>query len=238
MTLAEIRAALRSKNLTTAANAMLAACKEYGRLRNENGRFWNCTIDYFDLINDKSKVYVNIYWQGSDTDGDEGLYITELISEFSRGRDFIIPAQSYFDGERTRYKHSDLRITKDMLIEAFEHVADWLEDDAIKARAEKAALVKRKAAVTDIIDTYRSDTLYRSYGTSGWQTDSKWHNGNAAVKLLAEKHWEKLEGKTEEEIIAITRKVFLDNYHIDSWFKTEPAELTWQQPKIVYKVEF
>lgn len=70
---------------------------------------WNHEVEGFILGSD-GNVYVNIYWQGDSTDGGDTIRLSSVMSS-SRGA--VIPAESSFDGYRTRTRHSDIRVTPD-----------------------------------------------------------------------------------------------------------------------------
>lgn len=66
----------------------------------------------------KDNVWVDIYWQGDSTDGDDWVSLKDLYTGTS-GKDYLIPST---------YQHDRLRITRDMLNEAFVRFAQALAD--------------------------------------------------------------------------------------------------------------
>ena len=98
----------------------------------ENEFNWNHCVEGFGLTS-KGEVYVNIYWQGDNTDGNN----TVCLNDFRYRNEVVIPAESFFDGYRTRNTHGDIHVEKFEIIEAFKRVADYLEPAAIKARKAK-----------------------------------------------------------------------------------------------------
>ena len=98
----------------------------------ENEFNWNHCVEGFGLTS-KGEVYVNVYWQGDNTDGNNTVY----LNDFRYRNEVVIPAESFFDGYRTRNTHSDIHVEKFEIIEAFKRVADYLEAAAIKARKAK-----------------------------------------------------------------------------------------------------
>lgn len=100
------------------------------RVKNEFN--WNHCVEGFGLTS-KGEVYVNVYWQGDSTDGNNTL----RLNDFKYRNEVVIPEESFFDGYRTRKKHSDIRVEKSEIISAFKKVADYLEPAAIEARKAK-----------------------------------------------------------------------------------------------------
>lgn len=66
----------------------------------------------------KDNVWVDIYWQGDSTDGNDCVPLKDLYTGTS-GKDYLIPPT---------YQHDRLRITRDMLNEAFVRFAQALAD--------------------------------------------------------------------------------------------------------------
>lgn len=103
--------------------------KWYTRVNIENEFNWNHCVKGFGLTS-TGKVYVDIYWQGDSTDGNK----TIPLDDFKYKSEVVIPEESFFDGYRTRYTHSDIRVEKSEIISAFKKVAEYLEPAAVKAR--------------------------------------------------------------------------------------------------------
>ena len=57
---------------------------------------WNHCVEGFGLTS-KGEVYVNVYWQGDNTDGNN----TVCLNDFKYRNEVVIPAESFFDGYRT-----------------------------------------------------------------------------------------------------------------------------------------
>lgn len=71
---------------------------------------WNHRIIGFSFY--KKELYINIYWQGDSTDGNDSIKMVP-------GRiSYHIPAEHYDDGYRTRTIHSDINITAEELYNA------------------------------------------------------------------------------------------------------------------------
>lgn len=71
---------------------------------------WNHRITGFSFY--KKELYIDVYWQGDDTDGDASVKIV------SGKTSYRIPAEYYDDGYRTRTVHSDINIDSEELYNA------------------------------------------------------------------------------------------------------------------------
>lgn len=71
---------------------------------------WNHKITGFSFY--KGDLYIIVYWQGDDTDGDTSVKI--VPGKIS----YRIPAKHYDDGYRTRTVHSDINIDSEELYNA------------------------------------------------------------------------------------------------------------------------
>lgn len=68
---------------------------------------WNHRITGFSFY--KKELYIDVYWQGDDTDGDASVKIVPGKTSYR------IPAEHYDDGYRTRTIHSDINISSEEL---------------------------------------------------------------------------------------------------------------------------
>ena len=91
---------------------------------------WNHRIDSVYQDN-KGRYWANVYWQGDSTDGDEAISLDELE------RGITIPAEHYYDGERTRTRHSDLRIRPSELKDVMSAIADKEREAEDRRYAQK-----------------------------------------------------------------------------------------------------
>ena len=73
------------------------------------------------FVVDKNNLYIEVYWQG-DTDGEDYVLFSNVYS-----RKYTIPAKSYFDGNRTRYTHGDIRIEPSEVKELINNLINWLQ---------------------------------------------------------------------------------------------------------------
>ena len=100
-----------TNNVTECVNALRDVVKRYGednRIRLDRPEsHWDGYFTYV-CTNRKGEVFVNRYWQGGDTDGDELVKFADIFN-----KSYTIPQSSYYDGYRTRINHHDIRIDKD-----------------------------------------------------------------------------------------------------------------------------
>ena len=75
-----------------------------------------------DLVVDKNKLYVEVYWQGDSTDGEDYVLFSNVYN-----RKHTIPAKSYFDGYRTIYDHEDIRIEPSEVKKLINNLVNWLQ---------------------------------------------------------------------------------------------------------------
>ena len=75
-----------------------------------------------DLVVDKNRLYVEVYWQGDSTDGEDYVLFLNVYN-----RNHTIPAKSYFDGYRARYTHGDIRIEPSEVKELINNLINWLQ---------------------------------------------------------------------------------------------------------------
>ena len=103
---------------------------------------WNHQVKGFHLDR-KGELFIDIYWQGDSTDGDTCISARQFIGRST----VVIPAESFFDGYRTRTIHSDLRVERKEIEEATKSLIDWLAPEKIKARRLEE---KKKKAVRKV----------------------------------------------------------------------------------------
>ena len=86
---------------------------------------WNHKIERIG-VNKQGVVYFSIYWQGDSTDGNDAADLTKVINAVRYGRDYVIPAEHEFLGDRTYCRHSDLRISKAEVEDAYKALIAYL----------------------------------------------------------------------------------------------------------------
>ena len=178
---------------------------------------WNHQIEGFGISEKSGRVYVDIYWQGDSTDGNE----SEWADVMMYGK--TIPAEHEWLGNRTYCKHSDLRISAEEFRNALKAVAKYLSPEEMKIRKE----AKRKAELSEkIFDLVKQNAPKNSRG--GWGRDEGWEqywNGRTAVQKVLENNPELL-NKTFDELKPIVEKVFTNNEKSDyslrgGWYNGE-----------------
>ena len=178
---------------------------------------WNHQIEGFGISEKSGRVYVDIYWQGDSTDGNE----SEWADVMMYGK--TIPAEHEWLGNRTYCKHSDLRISAEEFRNALKAVAKYLSPEEMKIRKE----AKRKAELSEkIFDLVKQNAPKNSSG--GWGRDEGWEqywNGRIAVEKVLENNPELL-NKTFEELKPIVEKVYANNEKSDyslrgGWYNGE-----------------
>ena len=178
---------------------------------------WNHQIEGFGISEKSGRVYVDIYWQGDSTDGNE----SEWADVMMYGK--TIPAEHEWLGNRTYCKHSDLRISAEEFRNALKAVAKYLSPEEMKIRKE----AKRKAELSEkIFDLVKQNAPKNSRG--GWGRDEGWEqywNGRIAVEKVLENNPELL-NKTFDELKPIVEKVYANNEKSDyslrgGWYSGE-----------------
>jgi hypothetical protein len=156
---------------------------------------WNHQIEGF-FLTDKGRVCADIYWQGDSTDGNTSEYVNDL----RYGK--TIPAEHEWLGDRTYYKHSDLRISKEEFEDAIKALGKFLAPDAIKARKAAAERAEKNTKVFEHIDAKKK-------GLGRWEMEGFW-NGRIAVQKVLENDKTLLD-KPMNELLAIADKVWKNN---------------------------
>ena len=99
---------------------VIEVIKKYKPRGLETEMWWDHQLK--DLVVDKNKLYVEVYWQGDSTDGEDYVIFSNVYN-----RRHTIPAKSYFDGYRTRYDHEDIRIEPSEVKELINNLVNWLQ---------------------------------------------------------------------------------------------------------------
>ena len=168
-------------------------------LKNYTEFEWNHQIEGF-FLTDKGRVVADIYWQGDSTDGSTSEYVNDL----RWGK--TIPAEHEWLGDRTYYKHSDIRISREEFENAIRAIGKFLAPDAIKARKAAAERGEKSTKVFEFLDAKKKDI-------DRWEMEEFW-NGRLAVQELIEKDKTLLD-KPLNELLAIADKVWENNNKSD-----------------------
>lgn len=169
---------------------------------------WNHWVTGF-TVGKNGILYVDVYWQGDSTDGDDWVSFNDV---YSKGKS-VIRAESFWDGNRTRYVHGDINVSKDEVVELINLLSKWLSADAIKARKISAELSKVKRE----IDNKMGNEYYTKYAHR-FGNNEEYYNGRGGVN-----EWVKAQGvdllkMTMDTILAMVDKVFQANYKSDRFF--------------------
>lgn len=169
---------------------------------------WNHWVKGFS-VGKNGILYVKVYWQGDSTDGDDYVSFNEV---YGRGKS-VIRAESYWDGNRTRFTHGDINVEKYEVENLIKLLAEWLSPSAIKARKISAELSKVKRD----IDNKMGNEYYTKYARR-FGNNEEYYNGRGGVN-----EWVKTQGvdllkMTIEDIFAMVDKVFQANYKTDRFF--------------------
>lgn len=211
-------------NISTAISVLPEVIKKFGYKR--HGKYsktndyinlkgytefnWNHQIEGF-FLTDKGMVCADIYWQGDSTDGNTSEYANDL----RWGK--TIPAEHEWLGDRTYYKHSDLRISKEEFGDAIKALGKFLAPDAIKARKLANERGEKGTKVFEFLDA-KKKSLDR------WEMEGFW-NGRIAVQKVLENDKTLLD-KPLNELLAIADKVWENNNKSDyslrgGWYNGE-----------------
>lgn len=177
---------------------------------------WNHTIEGF-FLSDKGVLYIDIYWQGDSTDGNDSITARDAMYGH------VIPAEHEWLGDRTYTRHGDLRITTEEYRNAIKAVAKWLAPENIKARKE----ADRKSELKDKVFALVKEHAPKEK-RSGWGRDESWEpywNGRTAVEKVLDSNPALLD-KTFEELKPIVEKVYANNAKSDyslrgGWYSGE-----------------
>lgn len=171
---------------------------------------WNHWVKGFS-VGKNGSLYVNVYWQGDDTDGDDYVLFNEV---YIKGRS-IIRAESYWDGFRTRHTHGDIKVEKYEVEQLIKLLVEWLSPSAIKARKIRAELSKVEKAIDDKL----GNEYYPKYAKSKmYSCNAEYFNGRNAVREWVGAQGENLVKMTLDEVFAMVDKVFQANYKSDRFF--------------------
>lgn len=169
---------------------------------------WNHRVTGF-TVGKNGILYVEVYWQGDSTDGDDYVSFSEV---YGRGKS-VIRAESYWDGYRTRYTHGDINVEKYEVEQLIKLLAEWLSPSAIKARKISAELSKVKRE----IDNKLGNEYFTKYAHRGCRNE-EYYNGRGGVNEWVKTQGVELLKMTIEDIFAMVDKVFQANYKSDRFF--------------------
>lgn len=179
---------------------------------------WNHKIEKIGVSRKKGNVYLDIYWQGDSTDGNDGADLSVVLNAVRYGRDYVIPAESEFIGDRTYYRHSDLRISKAEVEEAYKALIKYLtpltKEEKEEIRINKVKKELDCKIISALKSTYSSISNYRSWDMFNPERSKMfdaYHRGEKAVKALVEKSLDKFNNLPTETFNKVVMEVYKKN---------------------------
>lgn len=205
----------KSHNISTLENLIKEVCTKFGgkdksiSLWNRVEFNWNHRVEGFSL-GKSGRVLVKVYWQGDSTDGDDYVYLTDVL----RNGTEVIPAEHEWLGDRTYCRHSDIRVKREEVDDLVEELAKWLSPKEIKERK----IAKQRSQFRISLNPKMNEFYKR--GSHGWmRRDESNDNGCNAVRELLDKELDKLMKLPMEEVHNIMESVFRQNCKSDTFFK-------------------
>jgi hypothetical protein len=188
---------------------------------------WNHRVEEFRVFGNDGRVSVKVYWQGDSTDGDDYVYLNDVLRKGTH----TIKAEHFWDGYRTCEVHSDIRVEREEVESLIKELAKWLSPEEIKER-------KISAQISEIhkeIDSKLGNDYYRRYASKGWGSkNEEYYNGFRAVKQLIKGWGKEILKMSKEDIFKAVDKVFHANYKTDYYFGknwngdlTKPYDLSY-----------
>ena len=170
---------------------------------------WNHRVESF-LLGKNGKVLIKVYWQGDSTDGDDFVYLADVLR---KGED-VIRAVHHFDCGRTYEVHSDICVEREEVLNLVKSLVGWLSPNEVKARK----LAEQRSQFRISLNPKMNEFYKR--GSHGWmRRDESNDNGCNAVRELLDKEIDKLMKLTMEEVHKIMETVFRQNCKSNSFFK-------------------
>lgn len=170
---------------------------------------WNHRVVSFSL-GKGGRVLVKVYWQGDSTDGDDFVYLADVLR---KGED-VIRAVHHFDCGRTYEVHSDICVEREEVLNLVKSLVGWLSPNEVKARK----LAEQRSQFRISLNP-KMNEFYKRGGHGFFSRDESNDNGYNAVRELLDKEIDKLMKLTMEEVHSIMEKVFRQNCKSNSFFK-------------------
>jgi hypothetical protein len=203
---------MKNHNLTTLTTLIKEVVAKYGKdkqIRLKNDEFnWNHQVTGFS-VSTKGIVYVDVYWQGDSTDGDTCVSLTDV---YNRGK-VTIKAEHFFDGYRTRCKHSDINVEKYEVVKLISLLAEYLSPSAIKERKLKAEIAQMERVISDKMGNEYFSKYARKFGDN-----EEYYNGRRAVNKLVEQEKNNFVKMDINKVLEIVDVVFKKNYKNNRYF--------------------
>lgn len=219
---------LKNHNLSTLTTLIKEVVTKYGKdnqisLKNDDFN-WNHQVTGF-RVTSKGIVYVDVYWQGDSTDGDTCVSLSDV---FNRGK-VTIKAEHYFDGYRTRCRHSDINVEKYEVVKLISLLSEYLSPSAIKERKLKALIAQMERVISNKMGNEYFSKYARKFGDN-----EEYYNGRRAVDELVEQEKNNFLKMDINKVLEIVDAVFKKNYKNNRYFggslyqsNTKPYDLTY-----------
>ena len=213
-------------------NLIKEVCTKFGgknksiSLRNRVEFNWDHRVEGF-ILTKGGRVLVNVYWQGDSTDGDDYVYLTDVLR---KGTD-VIPAEHEWLGDRTYCRHSDIRVEREEVNSLIAELAKWLSPAEVKARKIANQIYTIKYEVSQKL----GNEYYNRYARKGFGCkNEEYYNGRRAVNEWLDKAEKDLLKTDMETIFKVVDTIFHKNYKTDSYFgknwngdRTKPYDLAY-----------
>ena len=213
-----------SSTLTILIKEVVAKYGKDNQITLKNDDFnWNHQVTGFSVS--KGIVYVNVYWQGDSTDGDTCVSLSDV---YNRGK-VTIKAEHYFDGYRTRCRHSDINVEKYEVVKLVSLLSEYLSPGAIKERKLRAEIAQMERVISNKMGNEYFSKYARKFGDN-----EEYYNARRAVNKLVEQEKNKFVKMDINKVLEIVDVVFKNNYKNNRYFggslyqsNTKPYDFTY-----------
>lgn len=220
---------VKSQNSTTLESLIKEICTKFGgkdksiSLHQRVEFNWNHRVEGFRIAKN-GRVLVKVYWQGDSTDGDDYVYLTDVLR---KGTD-VIRAQHEWLGDRTYCRHGDIRVEKYEVESLVKELAKWLSPNEIKERKIRDMIYEMEKSLIPLKnDLYKR--FYNKYNSECY------YNGIYAIDSLIKQKGKELIKLPIERVKEIAEQVFMQNKKADSLIPKD-SEYSWA--KKVYDIAY
>lgn len=202
------------KNFSLALSVMGDVLKKYGNHPYSNYEIpakvefnWNHEVKGFTLTS-KGNIYVDVYWQGDSTDGDDCCSLNNF-----RWNNVVVIKAEYYEPDRygvREERHSPLRVERAEVISAMKWIAEhWLIAKDIKTRKAKETTERKMRVHTEYVkNNLITPKTKNSYGEYT-------NNARYAVYEFLRTYPDALAKMDKAKVLALATKVWDDNYLSD-----------------------
>lgn len=204
----------KAKNYTTLETLINEICTKFGGKDKSISLWkrvefnWNHRVEGFRVAKN-GKVLVKVYWQGDSTDGDDYVYLSDVLRKGIE----VIRAEHFYECGRTYERHSDIRVEREEVENLIVELYKWLTPSEIKERK----LAEQRSQFRISLNP-KMNEFYKRGGHGFFSRDESNDNGCGAVRELLDKELDKLMKLTMEEVHNIMEKVFRQNCRSNSFF--------------------